>query len=108
MRKRALALYAWFGSGEGPWSGFPSYEEVAEELLFDIPTAELVAAAQADDLTEVQLEGAARFFGGWSFSQRRLEDRRTLPPALKRKLLDHTLKSTDEDKLARARKAFGP
>jgi hypothetical protein len=32
-RSRILALYAWFGSGEGPWSGLPSYEQVAEELL---------------------------------------------------------------------------
>jgi len=30
---RILALYAWLGSGEGPLSGFPSYEMVAEELL---------------------------------------------------------------------------
>jgi hypothetical protein len=30
---RILALMAWFGSGAGPWSGFPGYEEIAEKLL---------------------------------------------------------------------------
>lgn len=33
--ERILALLEWFGSGAGPWSGFPSYEQAAEELLLD-------------------------------------------------------------------------
>ena len=106
MRERVLALFTWFGSGGGPWSGFPSYETAAEELLLDIPTADLIAAAQTDNLTAAQLEGAARFFGGWDFSQRRPDDRKTLPAALKKKLLDHSLKSTNDDKLGRAKNAF--
>ena len=106
VRQRILALFSWYGSGEGPWSGFPSYESTAEELLLDIPTPDLVAAAQADNLTDAQLEGAARLFGGWDFSQRRRDDRKTLPTALKKKLLDHSLKSKDEDKLGRAKNAF--
>jgi hypothetical protein len=105
-RQRALALFAWYGSGDGPWSGFPAYESAAEELLLDIPTPDLIAAAQADNLTEAQLEGAARLFGGWDFSQRRPDERKTLPAALKKRLLDHSLKSKDEDKVGRARKAF--
>ncbi|HEV8577488.1 MAG TPA: hypothetical protein VGX68_00280 [Thermoanaerobaculia bacterium] len=105
-RQRSLALFAWFGSGEGPWSGFPSYESIAEELLLDLPTAELIAAAQTEGLSERQLEGAARLFGGWEFGQRRPNDRNALPAALKKELLDHSLKSTDEDKLKRARYAF--
>lgn len=106
-RQRVLTLFAWFGSGAGPWSGFPSYESVAEDLLLDIPTADLVAAARSEGLTEPQLEGAARLFGGWDFGQRRPEDRKSLPADLKKKLLDHSLKSTDQDKLRRARSAFG-
>lgn len=105
-RQRILALFSWYGSGDGPWSGFPAYESAAEELLLDIPTPDLVAAAQADNLTDAQLEGAARLFGGWDFSQRRPDDRKTLPAPLKKKLLDHSLKSTDEDKLGRAKNAF--
>lgn len=105
-RQRILALFSWYGSGAGPWSGFPSYESAAEELLLDIPTPDLIAAAQADSLTEAQIEGAARLFGGWGFSHRRPDDRKTLPDALKKKLLDHSLKDTDEDKLGRAKNAF--
>jgi len=103
---RAMELFSWYGSGAGPWSGYPSYEGIAEELLLDIPTPELIAAAQADNLTDAQLEGAARLFGGWGFSQKRTGDGKLLPARLKKKLLEHALKSTDEDKLDRAKDAF--
>lgn len=106
-RQRILALFAWYGSGEGPWSGFPSYEEVADRLLLEYPTPDLIAAAETETLTEPQLEGAARLFGGWTFGQNRPADRKALPDALKKKLLDHSLKSTDNDKIRRARNAFG-
>lgn len=107
-QQRILKLFAWFGSGAGPWSGYPSHEGLAEELLFDHPTAALVAAAESPTLTERQLEGAARFFGGWDFRQRRPDDLRALPPALRKRLLEHCLKrSGDEDRLARAKHAFG-
>jgi len=104
--RRILRLFAWFGSGAGPWSGFPGYELIPEELLLDFPTPDLVAAAESENLSESQLEGAARLFGGWDFGQRRPEDLKTLPATLKKRLLDHALKSTDQDKLGRARRAF--
>ncbi len=31
--QRIRALFAWFGSGAGPWSGFPAYEDVPAHLL---------------------------------------------------------------------------
>jgi hypothetical protein len=102
---RILALYAWFGSGEGPWSGFPSYETVAEELLLEFQTEALIEAAEATRSAQ-QLEGAARLFGGWSFSQGRPGDLARLPPDLKRRLLAHSLQSADEDKRSRAHHAF--
>jgi hypothetical protein len=98
-------LYAWFGSGQGPWSGFPSYETVAERLLLDFQTETLIAAAEAAR-TAQQLEGAARLFAGWEFSQHRQEDLARLRPDLKQRLLAHSLESTDEDKRSRARHAF--
>ena len=107
IRKRTLALFAWYGSGSGPWSGFPSYESTAAELLLDIPTSDLVDAAQTDNLTDAQLGGAARLFGGWDFSQRRPGDRKTLPALLKDKLLKHTLTGTNKDNQERAQNAFG-
>lgn len=106
MKNRVRALMSWFGSGAGPWSGFPSYESVAEEILLEYPTAELLAAAQEQKLSETEMEGAARLFARWDFNQRRPEDNRLIPSELKRSLLEHSLKSDDKGKLDRARQAF--
>lgn len=103
-QQRSLELFAWYGSGAGPWSGFPSYEEVADQLLLTIPTSDLVSAAQSKNLSEAQIEGAARLFAGWNFYQQRQNDLKLLPATLKKKLLDHSLKS--KDKINRAIKAF--
>lgn len=65
---RILVLLEWFGSGAGPWSGFPSYETAAEDLLFDFSTTEILAAAQSKALSPAQTEGLARFFAGWSLA----------------------------------------
>jgi hypothetical protein len=105
---RVRALFAWFGSGAGPWSGFPAYEGVAENLLLDYPTAELLAAVQGRELSVEQTEGVARLFAGWTFSQRRPGDIRLLPADLKARLLTHSLASPNEDKRGRARSAFEP
>jgi hypothetical protein len=106
VHARILALLTWYGSGDGPWSGFPAYEEVAEQLLLDYPTEEILAAIASAKMTDAQIEGAARLFGGWKFSQKRPDDRKTLPPALKKMLLEHSLKSEDQDKRGRAERAF--
>jgi len=101
-------LYGWYGSGAGPWSGFPSYEQLPEDLLLTYATADLLTAAEAHDLSERETEGAARLFGGWTFSQVRPQDLGRLPAPLKAKLLQHSLRSTDQDKRQRAERAFGP
>ena len=107
-RDRIVALFGWFGSGAEPWSGFPANESIPEDYLLELPTADLIAAANRADLSDPQLEGAARLFGGWPFSNQRPQALKSLPPALKKKLLVHSLKSSDPDKLARARRAFAP
>jgi len=104
---RILALLNWYGSGEGPWSGFPSYESVAEELLLLHKTEEILGAIQNAELAEQQTEGLARLLGGWDFSRQRPDDLLLVSPALKSRLLKHSLKSDDEDKQGRARRAFG-
>jgi hypothetical protein len=43
--ERILVLLEWFGSGAGPWSGFPSYETAAEDLLL---SGEGLARCQGD------------------------------------------------------------
>lgn len=57
---RIVALLRWFGAGAGAWSGFPSYESIAESLLLEHGTDELVAAAEASLTDAAALEGAAR------------------------------------------------
>ena len=82
--ERILALLEWFGSGAGPWSGFPAYETAAEELLLGFSTTGLVTAVESTQLSPAQAEGAARLFAGWSFGNQRPEDLRDLPDALKK------------------------
>jgi hypothetical protein len=103
---RIRSLLAWYGSGAGPWSGFPMYEDVAERMLLEYQTAELLDALRGVTLSEAETEGAARLFGGWSFKSSRPVDRGMIPADIKRTLLEHSLKSSDQDKLARARDAF--
>ncbi len=104
--ERILALYQWNGSGAGPWSGFPSYESVAEQLLLTHSTDELLAALDAAVMTEAQVEGAARLFGGWDMSRDRPDDIKRLSPEWKARFLAQALKSADEDKQERAKDAF--
>jgi len=103
--QRILALLGWYGSGAGQWNGFPSYEIAPDQLLLDFTTVDIVAAINKGPLTDAQTEGAARFFAGGNFARQR--DLKTLPPEIKKLLLEHSLKSTDADKLRRAQKAFG-
>lgn len=100
------ALFEWFGSGAGPWSGFPAYEGAAEEILLTYSTPELLAVAEREGLTESQLEGAARLFGGWPFGQARGKDLALLSKPLRVRLLAQALRSEDDDKQKRARNAF--
>jgi hypothetical protein len=104
---RILALLNWFGSGAGPWSGFPSYEEIAEKLLLRYDTKNLLSAVRSVNTSPAQTEGAARLFGGWAFSKERPNDLSQLDPALKAKFWDFTKNTQDKDKLGRAQRAFG-
>jgi hypothetical protein len=104
--ERLLALLEWFGSGSGPWSGFPSYESAAENLLLDYSTIDIISAARSNKLSPTQTEGAARLFAGWSFTQQRPKGLKELPDALKKKLWLHSQITKDKDKLQRARVAF--
>ena len=103
---RILRLLEWFGSGEGLWSRYPSYEQAAENLLLTYATSELLAALAGRELTPGQTEGAARLFALSDFSRDRPQDNSLLPPELKRRLLEHCLKSTEKEKRSRAAYAF--
>ena len=105
-KDRIRALLSWYGSGAGPWSGYPSHEAVAQELLFDFSTSEVIKAIQAGDVSEAQLEGASRFFADSNFGKQRPKDRARLPQYLRDRLLAHSLRSGDNDKVGRAKRAF--
>jgi len=100
------ALLIWFGSGAGPWSGFPSYESAAKELLLDYKIAELVDALDYSKLSPELAEGAARLFGGWSFSKKYPKGIKCVPKELREALWNHVKDTEDEDKLRRAKHAF--
>jgi hypothetical protein len=51
-------------------------------------------------------EGASRFFAASDFSRECPNDLNFLPPSLKKKLLDHSLKSTENNNLEWAKDAF--
>jgi hypothetical protein len=102
-RNRILALMAWYGSGAGPWSGYPGYEQLVEKLLRQYPTTLLITVAESDKLDDQQLEGAARILAGWT----PVRDQTQIPDSLRKKLLEHSLKSNDQDKIERAKKRFG-
>lgn len=105
--RRLLVLY---GSGKGPWSGYPAYEGISEVLLRDYPTEQIVAVAQAPDASDALLEGAARYLGEWVRSHRLPQDLRLVPAQLKKRLLEHTLRTgdpEDDDRRNRAAHAFG-
>lgn len=104
--ERILALLEWYGSGEGSWSGFPSYEDAPEEMLLNYTTKEIVTSMQSTVLTMTQVEGGARLFGGWTFSKKRPNGLNEVPQAIKELLWDHVKTTGDEDKLERAKRAF--
>lgn len=99
---RILKLLEWYGSGAGAGSGL----EAPSLLLFDYPTQTILDAVQSTNLNDSQIEGTARFFGSWNFSQKRPKDLSLLPAELKRALLAHCLKSGDDNKKAWAKRAF--
>lgn len=106
QQNRILSLLAWFGSGSGQWSGFPAYEDTVEQLLFDYRIDEIVSAIRSRQLIESELEGAARFFGGWTFSKNYPSGLNSIPNEIKQLLWEHVRSTPDEDKLHRASRAF--
>jgi len=105
--ERARILLEWFGQGEGPWSGHPSYESVPEWCLLQTPLNVLLDATRGEPQTDSLRAGAARLFGGWDFGKHRSRDLGRIPRDLQLRLLEHALRSTDEDNCARAQRAFG-
>lgn len=82
------ALLSWYGRGAGPWSGYPSYESVAEQLLLRFPTGAIAAAIEGSP-GEHELTGAARYLSSYEFGRWRRGDLGDIPDGLISKLVDH-------------------
>jgi len=102
-----LALLAWYGQGAGPWSGHPSYELTAENLLWEFPTASIVRAL-ARPVGPAHLEGAARYLCGWHFGRLRAAERRLVPGKLVEQLRAHMAESPHQENSAWLPAAFPP
>jgi hypothetical protein len=103
---RIRAIFKWYGSGMGPWSGYQAHEQIGETLLLQYSTKELVHALDDVEWDDQLKEGVARLFAGWDFNSQRPEANTQIPSELKSMLLTYSLKSSDEDRIGRARKAF--
>ncbi len=102
-----LVLFAWYGSGAGPWSGYPGYEGVPESMLLQYSTPELLAAIEGKELSTAEIEGAARLFSAWHFFTRdRPGDLKLFSDKLKAKLLEHSSKKSDEGERFLGKRAF--
>lgn len=101
-----INLLGWFGQGEGPWSGFPAYEEMAEKLVLRHPTTVILRALSAGELTTDQLEGAARLFSSFTFHIGRGQDLGIVPSDLTARLETHMRAARLADNRDRFKRAF--
>lgn len=104
--ERILTLLEWYGSRGGPWNGVPPYESAPGFLLLLLPTQQIVEVLSSAALSHEQLEGAARYFAGELFHLHKPTDFQLVPPELKKRLLQHGLKSGEMDNRAKAVHAF--
>jgi hypothetical protein len=109
--RRIRLLFAWFGSGAGPWSGYYGWEDVPAQMLLRYPGEQLASALQGAPLTDAEAEGAARLFVNYAPGEefRRPDDRtllEKLPDTLREELLAHVAETGDAEKLQLAKLAF--
>jgi len=104
---RIRALFRWFACGSGVWNGYPSYEEIPEMLLLAHDTAALVSAVSGLSPDSKEAEGASRLLAGWNFRRSREPELVSLDAGARALLLAAGSRSSDSDRLARARRAFG-
>lgn len=102
----ALAVLQWYASGVGSWTGYPSYEDLPADLLLMMPTETIIKALDAKDVSEPELEGAARFFASRNFRSSKPQDISLLSESLRQRLYEHCMKSEDNDKRTRATRAY--
>lgn len=103
--ERLITLFIWHGSGEGSWSGYPSYEQVVENLLLEYDITILLNVVVKRILGTSSsppppptpfLEGVARLFCGWAFRQKYPNNEMIQLPTMVREILwEHIVLSTN-------------
>lgn len=89
-REAAWALLHWYGSGTGPWTGFPSYETIAMALLLELGADALLDALVGREPSDAVLDGLARYFGDSELARTRRSDLGKLGEPLRSRLLERT------------------
>ncbi|HWA76910.1 MAG TPA: hypothetical protein VG937_31465 [Polyangiaceae bacterium] len=99
--EKACALLEWLGHGDRPWNGFNAHEGIPLKILEMMQLDALLGALRTDELTEAQLEGAARFFSGWHFQKRGEQARARLLDSDRDLLLAHVQRTGDPEAIQR-------
>jgi hypothetical protein len=105
--QRTSALLSWFGSGVGSWAGYPSYEEVAHQLLLRVDITDILEVLDSPLRNDSHLEGAARLLAGAPFRWLREADLSRLSDAHLETLRWHSARLDDEYRHLAAEAAFG-
>lgn len=96
VSEQIRALFKWYGSGES-WNGYPAYEGLARDILLSYSDAQLMDAVSLPDLSEVELDGAARLCV-FDLKRDRIELLKKLPAEPRKRLLDYCLRAGSEKK----------
>jgi hypothetical protein len=99
-------LLKWYGSGAGPWSGFPSYEEAGSILLNEFSISQIINNGNIDSLDLTEKHGLARLLCGWDFNRKHVNSQDSIPKNVKFELMNTIKVLNDSDKTNRANRYF--
>ncbi|MFG3690432.1 hypothetical protein [Micromonospora sp. NPDC047740] len=105
--ERTLVLLAWRGAGTGRISGYPSYEEVPDQMLARLPLATIAQALSSPTAADGHFVGALSHLTSWHSRKRRRRELDQLPPEIRARLLAVGLESHDAAIRDRAQRKLG-
>ena len=104
--RRAEVLLELYASGAGPWSGYPSWERVPEQLLAETSIATLLDAIGIAP-NAMRARGTLRLLSSRTFRERKRDLRKKLSPAVRDLLRAHALALEEHDDRDLALSALG-
>ena len=97
--EQVLALFKLYGTGFYNWNGVPVYETIPLNMLLLLNTTFLNGVLEKETLDKEHLEGAARYFSSWDFSQKKKADLGKLSEKVIDKLFNYLTEMGNEEKL---------